>query len=310
VSDAARRIEREAGVAVEALAALAPSELRSLLLEVTRAHAQRSPADVLAQYERDRTVLPEPTDARTLHALRGRALDAAADFEALELAPVAPLATNAALGGIDQNNVLSTTRNSEVLADPTSALALECAVRRRRGGPTVRLCALQRVIRMQAIEDKPGLTPHFLLLALVSAGRGPSFARDELVAHVRVYQRLLPEGRVEFAHTRLTPADGPIVKAMQDGPSELVDTPPADAPGILHELAEALPEARFDLLRRQGLGYYDGPMLRFSAGGYALADGGLVDWTQRMLSNRKERLLISGFGLGLMAARFADRGLR
>jgi len=310
VSGAVRRSEREAGVSVEALAALPPSELRPLLLEVTRAHARRSPADILAQYERDRTVAPEPTDARVLHALRGRALDAAADFEAVELAPVGPLGTNAALGGIDQNNVLSTNRNTEVLADPTSALALECAVRRRSGGPTVRLCAIARVLRMQPFEDAPGLTPHFLLLALVSAGRGATFARDEIVAHVRVYAQLLPEAQVELAHTALTPADGPIVKAMDPGPSELVGAPPAGAPRVLHELAQALPEARFDLLRRHGLGYYDGPMLRVTAGEHALADGGMVDWTQRLLSNRKERMLISGFGLGLMAARFADRGLR
>ncbi|GGB15484.1 hypothetical protein [Puia dinghuensis] len=33
---------------------------------------------------------------------------------------------------------------------------------------------------------------------------------------------------------------------------------------------------------------------------WEIADGGFVDWTQRMLENRKERLLISGFGLELL----------
>jgi hypothetical protein len=79
--------------------------------------------------------------------------------------------------------------------------------------------------------------------------------------------------------------------------------PPDDAPQVLHALAAALPEARFDLARRQGLGYYDGPMLRVTVGDIAIGDGGLVDWTQRLLANGKERLLISGFGLGLLAAR-------
>ena len=39
-----------------------------------------------------------------------------------------------------------------------------------------------------------------------------------------------------------------------------------------------------------------------------LADGGRTDWTQRLLSNRKERLLTSGIGLGLLAERFSGGG--
>ena len=31
-----------------------------------------------------------------------------------------------------------------------------------------------------------------------------------------------------------------------------------------------------------------------------IADGGFVDWTQKLLGNNKERLLISGFGLSLL----------
>jgi hypothetical protein len=31
-----------------------------------------------------------------------------------------------------------------------------------------------------------------------------------------------------------------------------------------------------------------------------IADGGFVDWTQQLLEDRKERLLIGGFGLDLL----------
>jgi hypothetical protein len=34
----------------------------------------------------------------------------------------------------------------------------------------------------------------------------------------------------------------------------------------------------------------------------SIADGGTVDWTQRLLSDAKERLLVSGIGLELLAA--------
>jgi hypothetical protein len=37
-----------------------------------------------------------------------------------------------------------------------------------------------------------------------------------------------------------------------------------------------------------------------------LVDGGRTDWTQRLLSNRKERLFTSGIGLSLLATRFPN----
>ena len=37
---------------------------------------------------------------------------------------------------------------------------------------------------------------------------------------------------------------------------------------------------------------------------YPLADGGRIDWTQRLLSDRKERLLTSAIGISLVSLRF------
>ena len=38
---------------------------------------------------------------------------------------------------------------------------------------------------------------------------------------------------------------------------------------------------------------------------FELGDGGLTDWSARLLSNRKERLMISGAGVDRMAAAIA-----
>jgi hypothetical protein len=38
----------------------------------------------------------------------------------------------------------------------------------------------------------------------------------------------------------------------------------------------------------------------FELAAVEIADGGFVDWTQQLLGNRKERFLISGFGLELL----------
>jgi hypothetical protein len=281
-----RRIERDAGVPnlTAILTRLAPADLRSLVLHVLSAHAEgRTPASLLAQYERDGSVKPEPCDGRVMHALDGLALNAAAGFESVELSPVGPLGTNAVLGQISQNNVLSTIRNTEVIADPTAALALECALRRRASDEPVRLCAVGRTLRLQPF-DMPGYTPHFRLFALVSAGRGGTFVADEIAAHLRVYSTLLDALR-EYGSDH------------QDVALELS--------GVRLDL----PGTTFDPDRQEGLNYYDGPMLRVSITDregirYPIADGGTVPWTQRLLSNAKERLVISGFGLGLIPARF------
>jgi hypothetical protein len=280
-----RRIEREAGVPgiVDALAALAPTDLQSLLLHVfSEQAARRDPRTLLRRHERDGTLAPgKPT-----HAQEALAFGAADGFEPVALSPVSPLGLNAILGRIDQNNVLSTIRNTEVLADPTAALALEAAVRRRANpGETVRLCAVCRVLRMQPFLDEPGFTQHFALFALVTAGRSqPShgFEIEALREHVAVHRTLLEACGVE-----------PVVR--------LTDV----APHVL----EAVPGAIEDPDRTRARGYYAGALLDIAATDregqdVGLADGGLTDWTQRLLSNRKERLFTSGFGIGLLSNRF------
>lgn len=275
-----QRIERESGVPglTDALAQLTPTDLKSLLLRVFERQAERrDPARLLAQYERDGTV----GAATSNHALDAAALRAAEGFEPVELAPVAPLGLNAVLGRIHQNNVLSTIRNTEVVADPTASLALEAAVRRRRGEETVRLCTLGRILRLQPIPDLPGYTPHFRLFALVSAGRAqPShgFEREALSEHLAVYRRLL---------------DGLGIEGYR---CEVAGEPRLEIPG-----------ATYDGERRST--YYDGPMLQIWATDgdgvtYPLADGGRIDWTQRLLANRKERLLTSAIGISLVSLRF------
>ena len=81
-----------------------------------------------------------------------------------------PAGLNTVLGRIDQDNVLATVRGSEVMADPTAALALEAAVRRRAGDGTVRLATTHRVLRLQPLSGEGIVLRHFRLLALVTAG--------------------------------------------------------------------------------------------------------------------------------------------
>ena len=54
-------------------------------------------------------------------------------------------------------------------------------------------------------------------------------------------------------------------------------------------------------VERDGQGYYSGVRFQMYARDqagteYFIVDGGFTDWTQQLLSNHKERLLISGMG--------------
>ena len=96
-----------------------------MLLAVAEARAGRlTAADVLRAYERDRFTGPSPIDGRALLAVEAELVAALPDdVDVIGLAPVVPLATHSALSTVPQNNVVTTTRASEVAADPTSALA-------------------------------------------------------------------------------------------------------------------------------------------------------------------------------------------
>jgi hypothetical protein len=290
---------------------LTPGDLQSLLLTVYQSRVQgMSAPSVLARTESNALAAPSSVDARLLNAFDRIAFAAATDFEAVELSPVCPLGTNFALGGIDQNNVLTTIRNAEVLGDSTPALALEIARRRkhaqRASDPPVRLCSSHRCIRLQPF-DIPGFTPHFRLFGMVSGGRdtgSSAFEIQHLTEHIRFYLKLfrglyaegfsLTSPLVEISDLAMTEAlltsagisrdeVRKSVRAHIAGGSERFLSErglvfPTDAEDarlkqhVFEPLRAEFPEAefRFNLARLEGLGYYTGWCLRISP---AASDG-------------------------------------
>jgi hypothetical protein len=303
---ALRRVVGEAGRAelLDLLAEeLAGADLTTLLLEVFRRRADRlSPADVLRRYRQDRFVSPATVDFAALRRAEDAMLGALPDdFEALVLAPVLPLGAHTATGDVDPRNVIATIRGTEVAADPTNGLALEAAMRRaallresRRSATPVRLAASQRVIRAQAFAG-PISFAHFQLFGMVTAGRDTgsrSFERLYLAEHLRFASRALGAlglPQVTIAITCLDESGQEVLAAIR---SVL-----AGSPGT--EVTEA-PE------RASGRAYYRGLCFKVFAARSAeepieVADGGFVDWTAKLLGNRKERLLISGYGVDRLA---------
>lgn len=296
------------GDAVEGLARrLAPTDLQSLLLHVfSERSARRTPAELLAQYERAAMVRPSDCDARALIEVERLAFECAAGFEAVDLSPVAPLGLNRVLGEIDQNNCLAAVRSAEVLADPTTVAAIECARRRRAGeAGTIRLCSRSRPLRLQPLPPGvPGYFPHFGLFSLVTAGRARGtleFEIDSLREHLGVYLGFLR--RLAGLGPPFTAIEVAVGDTGRD--EEALERAEAE---VLAPLAAEFPEAAFvlDRTRERGLAYYAGLCLRIDAADAEgnrlnLADGGFTDWTRRLLANAKERFLVSGIGIERIA---------
>jgi hypothetical protein len=299
------RVIAESGVSdlVDVLSArLSGSDLTTLLLEVMRRRATDvPPPSLLQQYERDRFVRPALLPPTAFYAAFGHAVKALpTGVEMVELAPVVPLGTHAALGTVSQNKVVSTIRGTEVAADVTNALALEAAVRRKallaaaaRSAVPVRLGAAQRVVRAQRF-DGPVQFAHFTLFGLVTAGRDTGnrqFEIDAFREHCRFHVEAVLAAGAEAVEVRLSALDRgfmAVADAVREALGDLRGATVVDDPD-----------------RRSGRNYYTGFCFKvYVQDGDVwidLADGGLVDWTQKLLQNRKERLVISGLGMERLA---------
>jgi hypothetical protein len=300
--------------AVAGLASLSGSDFTILMLAVARQRAAReTPASLLRRYRTDRFVSPAGTGWPLLRAAEATLTEhLPTGTELLMLPPLVPLGCHSLLGPMSQDKVVTTMRAVEVAADPTNALALEAAVRRRTGDPraVVRLAAVQRVVRAQ--RPPPGNLPHFSLLGMVTAGRddgGHRFEREAVAEHARSLVAGLAAaglGAAQLAVTPLSPAGETIAAAL---------------PG---ELADAQVEIVVDRERQAGRGYYrdlcfklnvatagpagSGPAEKRPGAEWAeVGDGGFTDWTALLTASAKERLLISGVGIDRVVALAAGR---
>ena len=290
------RVVRDLGIGdiVEKLAAMPGADLTTLLLATMRLRAESiGPASVLERYQTDRFVRPGP-DFALLRDVESAFVEASGAFELLTPAPLAPLGAHSAMGFVDQNNLVATIRNNEVLGDPTNLLALEAALRRRlllkdapKSAERVDLGAVARSTRAQKF-DGPRSFAHFSIFGLVSAGRDVGSAQfesralsDHLVVYVRALQALGAEIRV--------------VVSRWDSDVEL-------------DLAEGI-ELQLDPDRSAG--YYRSVackvFARFGGEEFEVGDGGATDWTERLVGSAKERMIVSGVGLDRLVLQLQNK---
>jgi hypothetical protein len=281
---------------------LPPTELWSLLLSIVEQRAvQRTPTAIRHQWESDRFVQPAAIDQRTLNELDSHLLEAAADFEAIELSPVAPLAVCSAVAPTSQNRVLSTIRGTEVVSDPTNVLALESA-RRLRDAPNtvVKFATSHRCVRTQDFPKQPGFAAHFRMFCLTTAGRerkDHAFLTETMIEHIRTHLTALARLEMhgyQFPQRHLT----------------ILSTP--ERAHLAQRIADAIHDlpVTLDALEHR---YYDG--LRFmikvsSAEGNTIPfiDGGAFDWLRKLGANDRLVYVASAMGSQLAAVLFRRGG--
>jgi len=158
------------------------------------------------------------------------------------------------------------------------------------------LCTSHRVLRAQTF-DKPGAFPHFQLLSLCTAGQDEgscTFESEVLREQVDYYVDLLTTSlasglQLHSIHITFIVIDEEGERILQS--PLLIDL----------EIKYKNVEFQRDYQKNENWDYYR--KLRFqisarasSGQNFLLIDGGFTDWTSKLLSNKKERLLISGLG--------------
>src|SRR5205807_3280625 len=301
------RIERDAGVPhlADILSArLALTDLQSLLLEVyARRARKRDPKALLDDHVSNKFTRPSASDpARLVEWDRVALSTLPRVFQAVELSPVCPLGTGSVLSPISQDWTVSTIRNSEIVSDSTNVLAIKCAVRRREQknfstgqAASVHLASSHRLLRGKKISIRPSALQHFRLFSLCIAGRDTGnlqfeteTVRLQIGFFLRAFKKFLG------SKTRLRVA---ISDFRSEAPRPVVQS------NVVDKLRSSYKGVRigFDQDRKQGRGYYGELCFKIFATPSAgrekeLVDGGDVKWTQKLLNNAKERLVISGCG--------------
>lgn len=268
------------------LRGLSAFELRTILADVARARAcVLAPADIMKRWREDHSLTPSVADPRAVLALTQRLWEAAPrEFCGVTLSPLTALGSGIHLGGRGQNRVITTTRGTELVADPTHALALESSRLRRNGHARVHLATHARATHAPEPDDDAS---HELMFALCSSapdGGAMSTEADLLDLHLDYWREvmgaLVPQGRVQLVVWDATL--GHLLKA-RGSCDELIVVKGPDG-----------------TLWRNPYGTAAFRLVVEGDESTVLGDGGFVPWTQVLTRNRKDRCLVSGISVDML----------
>ncbi len=307
-----RRILKKIGDTelMEKLDTLSPSDAHSLMLEwFKRQSDKQPPAAMLKSYRTNRFVKPGALDpiAYMKQELEILAFARERGNEPVLLSPAALFASCSCVAPVSQHKILSAARGTEVLSDPTNMLALYLAEKLDSGEwenatRNLHLCAAHRAVRAGAFSG-PHSFAHFGLFCMVSSGRDSGSYRCEwemLTHQLRFYN--------EYLRAALG-ADISILLRSRKGYTDaqgFLERTDAHLRSVFPDIPLETDWAESDNEYYRGLNFKIEMRLKDEV--IEIGDGGFVDWTQKLLGSKKERLLISAIGLDRLMLLARERG--
>ena len=279
------------------LAKLTNPELNSFLLELFRIKSQRvNPSEVVKQFNKNRFVSPADTNILKLKEIEVEWLTYAEEngYKPLNLSPLAPFAACSSVGLVNQNNVVTALRGTEVVSDATNVIALKIASEFKAAKDRnliLKYSTTHRHIRGQYFSN-PNFSAHFSVFCLVAGGLDNGnyeFEISQLEEHIQIMFSLLKR---RFNENQL------FIKFLVKENSEQFHSILKQRENLFWADKEVVFVEDFDNKYYKTIQYKI--VIKKNNREIEIADGGDVDWTQKLLGNRKHRLFISGIGLDLM----------
>ena len=284
---------------IENLLKLPKSDLNSLLLKIFQIQSINiSPADLVKTFQLNRFSVPSKLDPLAYHSFEVDLLSLAKknDINPILLSPSAPFASCSSFGYVDQNNIVSALRGTEILSDPTNMLSIIIAKQLKKNEVDNKIplhyCTTARVLRSQTLPPIEGFYSHFGLFSIVSSGKDTgSYTCEKILLkkHLIYYKMLL----MDKENKELS-----IVLGKRSGYT--------DNDGFFSEITELIKKELPDVplsfdFEQEKNNYYKGinfkMYIKKGNDKIEIGDGGFVDWIQKMLNSKKERCLISGISI-------------
>lgn len=303
------RIAREAGISniVELIGRIPNTDFQSLLLEIMdRKSREVGIHELTTSAEKNPYVQASTVEQRIFQNFDSLAYSILPpDFRGVELPILVPFGTNSVLAGISQKRILSTTRNAEIISDPTTTLALLCAKERssriRRDkidSEVVKLATSQRVVRQGQLKED--YSCHFRSFAIASAGKDighEHFEKQSLEEHLNFFLSLLralnKTGNYNISDIEVICSD---VTEKNFELLEIIDR------SVVSNLRKRFPEVTFREDRDRKSKYYATYCYSILANSsilgrsISIGGGGLTNWTQLLTGSKKERYLNGAVG--------------
>lgn len=275
---------------------LSNSEMNSFYLELFNEQSGKiKPSDLLRQFSQNRFTVPAPVDIISYKLREIEWLKSAEEneFKTILLSPLTPFGSSSAVGFVNQNNVVSAARNTEVISDATNTMALLAAneLKTQKTKRTVRYSSTHRHTRAQHF-DNPAFTAHFGAFCMISCGIDSgsfSFEAEELSRHLKVYLNMLHNEIEEESFIKV------YFKNEERDFSEKILETVKDISGGARIITGDSDETRnyYEMVRIKIFVIYKGQE-------FHIVDMGFVSWGRKLLNNEKQRMLISGCGLELL----------